>query len=429
MFSPAGYRTEAIEFRNAAERGEATSLKAADNAAKNATGREAVLFTLEEARLRSLGGDVEGSIRGFQNAVDLFEDERQQPAIRASEAFFSAAALATNDRFLTYQTSGYERVMAHNFLALEFLKSEDAERAQVALNGGIAEMDYQRERAKALEKKSESSARQSSLSTAATASATAQVRSQLEASALPGLEAYQSAFTFYLASALFELQGDPNRAEIAMRRAGNLYPKHPAIIDAVAHGWRTDPEDALIVLIIADSWVPLRDEIRLPLFWKDTILQIVMPTYGGGSERWGSYGAELSIEGGSPLRSSVITDVSAQARKSLADEYPAIFIRQALRLIAKYQIQKQLEQESSFAGFAAQVFNLITDQADLRSWSTLPSTLQVAHSSLPAGFHRLSLNGFPTPSPIEATLPPGSTLFVIIEQTGPTYRQSTILFE
>lgn len=429
IFSPEGYRIEASAFREAAERGEGTALRMAQMAAKKAKGHDTTLFVLEEARLRSLAGDSTESIRLYQQATDLFEIERQKPVFRATEAFFSAAAIATNDRFLPYESSGFERVMAHNALALEFLREHQADRAQIALNGAIVEMDYQRERIRALADRSKEKTRQTSLPPGSTESAIATVQRQLETASLPGLASYQSAFTFYLASALFELQGDGNRAEIAMRRAGQLYPQHPSIIDAIAHGWREQPNDALVVAIVTDGWVPLRETIALPLVWNRTILQIVMPFYNHDSGRWGSSETALRIDGQASLHPTVITDIGAQVRQNLADEYPAIFLRQALRLIAKYQMQNKLEQENPLAGFAAQVVNLLTDQADLRSWSTLPGTLQVAHTSLRAGKHRFSWGQPSGTTPLEIDLPPGSTLFLMIEQTGAMNRQNAILLE
>jgi hypothetical protein len=431
MFSPDGYRNEADDLRSAVESGrDDVIIKQADKAAKKSKGVDAILYTLEEGRLRSLAGDVDGSIRVLQSATDVFEKERQEPVVRASRAFFSAAAIATNDRLLPYESSGFERLAAQNLLALNFLRKGQADFAKISLNAGIAEMDYQREREKFMQKELDSGARQNGLSSDTTMSATAKVREQLSASARPGLSAYQSAFTFYLSSVLFELQGDRSRSEIAMRRAGELYPEHPEILSVLADGWRSHPDNALVVALVSDGWVPLKESIALPLFWNGTILQVVMPFYGSDSSRWGQVGSALMVDGDAVMTPVVISDLSAQARQHLADKYPAIFLRQALRLISKYQIQQGLERENQLAGFAAQIVNLLTDHADLRSWSTLPGTMQVAHTNLPPGPHYFNWSGRSGSSEsLEFDLPAGSTLFLIVDKTRSYFSQDWILFD
>src|SRR5699024_11520368 len=43
--------------------------------------------------------------------------------------------------------------------------------------------------------------------------------------------------------------------------------------------------------------------------------------------------------------------------------------------------------------FSTQIYNLVSEQADLRSWLTLPASAQVARLSVPAGEHTLQISG------------------------------------
>lgn len=428
VLSFSGYRADAAKFRSSAASGNPSTVLAAADWAREMGGRgDAVLYALEEGRLRALAGDLDGSTRSFQQAVDLFEEERTQPVVRASEGFFSATAIATNDRALPYESAGFERLMAHNLLALNYLRQEKPDLAQVTLNGAIAEMDYLREKQSALENAEVREANRGGVAMNSVAGATSSTRTQLRATARPELSPYQNAFTFFLSSALFEIQGDHDRARIAMRRAGELYPEHPDIVGVLEHGWRSKGDDALIIVLVADGWVSLKETVGLPFIWDGTILQVVMPIYGDHLSRWGAGGSQWRIDGNQSLTPTIISDLDSQARQDLADRYPAIFLRQVLRLVAKYQIQQRLGRENPWAGLAAQVFNILTDHADLRSWSTLPGSLQVAHTELPAGRHRISgAANFP---PIEMDLPPGSTLFLILDQSSGAYVQDWVLFD
>lgn len=430
VFSPGGYGSEGDRFRAAAASDEpARMLAAADEAQARAGRVDPILYHLEEGRLRALAGDLDGSRAAFQRVVDQFEEERAQPVVRVTEGFFNVAALATNDSVLPYASAGFERLMAYNFLALDYLRAGDLERAQISLNGAIAEMDYEREKSAALAAASERRAGDAGIAPGTVAEATAQAQAQLRADALPGLAAYHNAFTFYLQGLIFAMRGDTARSQIALRRAGELAPDHPGVVDARAHGWRRNPDDALIVLLVAEGAVSPKVPIGVPFFWDGTLLQIALPIYPERNGPGGTGDLVLQTDPGGALAPAVICDLDRQARHELADRYAAIFVRQVLRLVAKYQVQQRLQRENPWAGFAAQVFNLLTDQADLRSWSTLPSRLGVAHRSVPAGRHTLRWAGADAADASVVDLPPGGTLVLLVDSFGQTFSQDWVQFD
>jgi uncharacterized protein len=432
VFAPGGYAAEGGGFRAAIEEGSPARLEAAaQTAARRAERGDEVLYRLEEGRLRALAGDLAGSTRALQRATDLFEEERQQPLVRVSEGFFGATALATNDRALPYESAGHERLMAYNLLALNHLRAGDAAAALIALNGAVAEMDYLRDKSAALQRAETQRAGGAGLDPRAIGASTAAVRERLRAEARPDLVPYANAFTFFLQSLLFEQMGDSDRAKIALRRAAELAPEHPAIEAVSEQGWRASREEALVVLIFAEGLVTPRTTIGLPFVWHGTILQIAMPVYPERSGRGGlTSGAALELRGHGTLRPVVLSDLDGQARRELADRYPAIFLRQLLRLVAKYQIQQRLERENPWAGLAAQIFNLLTDGADTRGWLTLPAALSVAHRAVPPGPHALAwkdATGASVPSEVE--LAPGDLLLLFADHAGAAFTQDWVRFD
>ncbi len=430
LFVPDVHPDRARDYREAVESREARAMR---GAAKRALGRSedasGLLYTMEAARLYSLAGDFEESIRLFEAASDRFEGERQQPLFRVSENLLGAAALATSDRALPYESAGYERFMAHNLLALDHIRTGRLDFAQIALNGALAEQDYLRTKYAHLDEAVAQSMQQSSVRPGAVQNAYEGEAARLRSNAAEALRPYQNAFTSYLSGILFAVSGDRDRAAIAMRAAGRLYPENPYIAESVQEaGIRAHPDDVLVVVCLEDGWIPMKQAVGLPFFWGGTILQVVVPTYGSRGSRRVS---PAFVFDGEPLgRTAIIGDLDAQARQELADAYPRIVLRQALRLITKYQVQQQLEQEHAFAGFAAQVFNLLTDQADERSWLTLPARLEVAHFSVAPGQHRLGLAGEGIDG-VEATLdlPPGSTIFLLVTRTHRALYQDWALFD
>jgi hypothetical protein len=72
-------------------------------------------------------------------------------------------------------------------------------------------------------------------------------------------------------------------------------------------------------------------------------------------------------------------------------------------------------------GLAAMVYNIASENADLRSWLTLPSNAQVTRITLPAGQHVLGLDRIG--SNVAGTVPvdvlPGGKTVVHVVAIGP----------
>ena len=86
-------------------------------------------------------------------------------------------------------------------------------------------------------------------------------------------------------------------------------------------------------------------------------------------------------------------DVGALAAKDLKERLPGMLVRQTLRATAKYNLQKEANDNYGALGaFATQIYNLVSEQADRRSWLTLPAYAQATRVSLPQGEHTLLLS-------------------------------------
>lgn len=425
LFTPEVHPERVERYRAAVESGRTGLI---ESAAESAAGREdsasGMLYTLESARLYSLAGDLERSIAMYQKAADRFEEERQQPLVQVSQGFFGAAALATSDRALPYESAVHERLMAHNFLALDHLRQGNLDFALIALNAAEAEQSYLRDKYAHLQETTAQTVQQAPVDAASLSNAYRSETARLQGGTNVALQPYQNALTHYLSAVLFSIRGDRDRSAIAMRAAAALNPSNGYIAAALQDGLRSGAGDALIVICLADGWVPSKRAVRIPFYWRGVILQVAVPTYGESlNRRWP---AKLMIDGASALETEPLVDLAAQARQELADSYPRIFVRQVLRLIAKFQIQKELEEEHPLAGFAAQVFNLLTDQADERSWLTLPAQIGIAHLALDPGVHTIGLS----PQSAQAfELPAGSTLFLILNRSGQSLAGDWALFD
>jgi len=419
------YTSRASDYRGAIVQAQQPQLESGIKETLNRTdSQDGVLYALEAARMQSLAGRIEDSIRTYQLATDVFDRERASPTVSIGRTFFSAAALGTNDLAIPYRSESYERLMAYNYLALNFLVAGAFDHAQIALNAAEAEQYFLRDREGELLAAAQNQAQQNRIGWSAQQEVLSSPRQQLQVDRTV-LEPHQSALSYYLAGLLFEARGDADRAAIMLQQGAGLLPRNPYLDQTLAQlPRRSESQSARVVIISNDGLISTRSTVAVPFPWNRTILQVALPVYENAPPPI----RPLTIRSGGTVlgRTAVIANLDGQARKTLSDHYPAILTRQVLRLIAKYQTQDQLARENPWAGLAAQLFNLLTDKADLRGWLTLPAYIQTAHFDLEPGFHDLTIEGIPA---LPLDLPPQSLTFIMLTRAGQQYYQNLITFD
>jgi hypothetical protein len=87
----------------------------------------------------------------------------------------------------------------------------------------------------------------------------------------------------------------------------------------------------------------------------------------------------------------LVEDIDAVAIKSLQSHLASITVRQIARAAVKYRAAKEAERRDPALGLVMNVAGVVTEQADTRSWSTLPSRLYLGRAVLPPGDHAAKL--------------------------------------
>jgi len=96
---------------------------------------------------------------------------------------------------------------------------------------------------------------------------------------------------------------------------------------------------------------------------------------------------------GNHYQSEEVVRIQALAAKQLKDDLPAILTRQIARLIAKEKAREQLARSNGQLGnIFSSLYNLATEKADTRSWSTLPDNIHILRFNIPIGEQQLMLN-------------------------------------
>lgn len=100
--------------------------------------------------------------------------------------------------------------------------------------------------------------------------------------------------------------------------------------------------------------------------------------------------ARLSVAGQSvPL--DLVEDVNALAVKSLESHMAAITARAIARAAVKYRTAREADKRDPALGLIVNIAGAVTEQADTRSWSTLPARIYLGRLSLAPGIYPAQL--------------------------------------
>ncbi|HOX05661.1 MAG TPA: hypothetical protein PK280_04590 [Planctomycetota bacterium] len=339
--------------------------------------RDRLLYYLDAGMAFHAAGRRELSNKYLVKADDLIEELNFSTGAGAQ-----TAAVLTDDRALPYVGEEFEAVLVNAVMALNFLVAGGPRAPENALVE-CRRLDWK-------------------------------LREFAELRKRPYL---QNAFARYLSGVAFEMDREPNDAYIEYKLVHKLRPDfEPVRADLVRLAWRLGFRDDAeawekkfgikfdravengtgeVVLVYQCGRAPVkvqRDELLdLPVYKKLDYIE---------------RGAVLSAAGLPPVRTQTLEDVEATAIKTLEDRMGPILARRAAKAAiktaaavgvheavkgSKKDRKEHPEREALAIQAAVVTFQLLNalDQADTRSWLTLPASFQVARMRLPVGAHTM----------------------------------------
>lgn len=373
-----------------------------------------ILYNMERGRYAQVVGDSDVSMADFKASINKIGENDQKALFSASAFGATVAATAVNDNAIPYEGEGYERVLLHHYQALNYLKIKDLDGAGVEVRRANAE---QYDSLKRFEKEIEAAQEEAqNKSINPNSSRIGSQYAQMDELAGKVKNSFQNAYTFYVSGFIYELLQQPNDAYIDYKKALEIYPENSYLqkdvlrlaaelvmrddLDDLSQRFplqskrsinenRTDTGELLV--LFEDGFVPQKQEIKIPLpVGKAGIVAIAFPIY---QEKLSSQ-VPLRIFNNRELIGSTepICDVRALAVKALKEKVPAIATRQIIRAIAKGASAAEAKKQMGDLGqLATIVWNLVSENADLRSWLTLPANVQILRATVPAGRYTLSL--------------------------------------
>lgn len=394
------------EYRRAAQAMEKSSPPAGDR----------VLYRLELGTFQHTEGKYDASTISFREAVDAMKEYDERAVINVRDASAAAATLFLNDKTLPYRGAPFERILAHTFLAVNYLMQRDLEGARVEI---LQAYEKQKEAREAHEKAIAESQREAAgrrLDTSAIMGRLQGAYADQRALLQKAGNVYQNAFNYYLSSLVYEMHGDLSEAYIDAKTVHALNPNFlPTRRDLLRYSkamgladdyenWRRTfgpdlpdapaPGQGDVIVLFECGLAPVREEIKIalpiPLNSHWTLVTIALPKYR--SQYNPVDHANLVVGADTVTATQPLMDVEATAVRDLWNQAAGIAIRTLVRASSRAVAAEYARQQGGDLAFIPfLIFGYIVEQADLRCWMSLPREFQACRTSLPAGLHRMEV--------------------------------------
>jgi uncharacterized protein len=424
---------------------------------KRAKGSDGALYAMEMGRVAQLEGDYGASRQAFEQAIGKTQAQDEKAVVSVSGAAAQTGAVLVNDKAIPYRAPAYERALVHHYQALNYLVTNDMAGAAVEIRRANREQEEaKRRREREIERAQSKEGsnvppgdeRDPYLRT---------VYAGLDEMAGAVKHSFQNAATFYLSGVVWEMQGERNDAYIDYKRALEIAPDNPFVQRDVIRlgrrlGMREDVADferrfpeaadtpadgtgafegkARLVVLYEEGLAPRKSEMSVayPLSSGNSIGVISLPVYAEVPP--GPVPVEVKAGGRRLGRTAPICNVGALAARALEEQMPGILTRQAARAVAKgAAAHAAKEAGGSLGALAAAIYNVATEQADLRSWLSLPAHVHVLSAWVEPGTRTVSLagpggGGFWS-EPV--TLSPGKTTLVVVTRIDLAVYSKTVV--
>ncbi len=375
-------------------------------------GKDRLLYLLEGGMIRHGQARLDDSNAVFTEADQVMQAFEGKAVVSASEVAAQGASLLVNEKTLPYEGQPFEKVLVYTYKALNYLLLHEYEEARVEVRRSFAQQQQNRKLHKKKIERIDAEARARQIQ--------AETLTRRAASEYQGQKnivrqvtnPYEDPFAYYLSALVYEFYGEYNDAFIDLKKVQELRPGVPYVENDLlrmaersglreeARAWEErlgrsprflrEGEEGEMLIFFECGMAPRKEEIKIPLPIPTVgILALAFPKYQPVPSPFA--GAALYSEGGwLEGETYVLTDVEAIAMRDLQDQLPILVLKQVLRASAKGAVARTAREEGGVLGaVAVDLYNIFSEQADLRSWTTLPKNVQVARIPLGTGVRQL----------------------------------------
>lgn len=356
-----------------------------ENKSKSYGDKNAVLYYLDLSSQQMARRDSADAISSLSAAGEITE------SLYAKSISASLGTLMINDNTVAYVPPLFERAMLHLNSAVNYLYDGEENSALVEANRIVFMLDRNREDH-------------------------------------PKDLYNDDAFAQYLASMIYEDNGKVSDARISRQNAKNAYERQAGSSASMPQiDLPSDyQEKGEAVILHYNGKAPIKISKSVMLAWNDiwfavednsdlasTSQGLINAVYAGAFGRSITVSfpefqdmpykikySEVSADGGTPVRTQLVSDVAWQAKADLSQSMKGIYTRTVIRAVTKYILSVQArhiaeknwgEDMGFIVGSIMSILSNATEVADTRSWFTLPAQIRMANLFLAPGIHNIKI--------------------------------------
>lgn len=406
-------------------------------------GGDELVWRLECGAVARADGDLKKSaeeLEAAHSAVRGFESESETRLSEETEAFL------TNRSFIPYKGYNYDKIMMGVYLALDYIEQKDFDRARVQLKRleNYQKNAVQLNRAR-IERETENleksarktaaqnrdSARQNVSGAMRAAAASPEFRRHY-GDAIAGQKFGQQAKSLYVNPFAYWVTGVyfANRGEDSADRqlAQDMFRIGGEVLGGKSEVFAADyarcedivagkPAVGITYVVYETGCAPLRRQFRLdlPLFAVGRNLPHVAVNFPY-LEPQNSYKPDISIvAGGKKYSAETVADMDAIIQEEFDNELALVVTKTLLSAAGKAAAQYFAAQAAGDFGvlvnIGGAIYQSLTNDADLRTWTTLPKQIKIARMETPA-------DGVVTVDGTRVEVAPNAVNIIFAKRTG-----------
>lgn len=386
------------------------------------------LALVESGRAAQLAGNRALSKQNFEDAIERFEFREMEADVTSKKIGEQATAILVNDNTIDYRIRGYEKVMVYHHQAMNYLFDGDLEGAAVEIRRAVTaqQMELKRYEGEVEESEVESQEEEDP-----NESATRTVKNRYKAmeKLAKGVKSqFQNPYTFYLSAVVEEMDKDYDNALIDYKKALEVVPDNSFLKKDIERLSRnsSDKPGRDVIIFVEQGFIEQKKEVAIPIPTSKGLLKVAFPLYDGDGDvakNFEIFGRNDEVLG----YTEALANLNGLAIKSLKDEALIMAVRNVARVIGKAALQNQLDQNSEWGPLISTVWNIFSENADLRAWYTLPSTALLFRGNIDKETDKLVLKR--AGKRLSLTLPSGGEVVIIkVVDVGGQPRADVISF-
>ncbi len=404
-------------------------------------GLNKLAYLLEGGMILHTRGELEKSNAEFDEAEAVIRHHEEKAVVSLSKGTAQVGSVFVNEKTLPYSGEPFEKVLVNTFKAANYLFLHDYEGARVEIRRSFARQRENEKRHQKEVERIQDEARSRGISSRRVLRAVDAQYADQQQIVRSVKNLYEDAFAYYLSAIVYELNREYNDAYIDLKKVQALRPGIPPVENdllrmARLSGLRDElkehtnrfgrgprmldsAREGELVVVFGSGMAPRKTEVKISIPIPDVgIISLAFPKYEPVPNPV-RYGAVYDRQGNLHGRTYVLTNLEATAIRNLDDRMTSLALKQVLRSAVKGTMVKAARDEGGVAAeVIANLYNVLTEQADLRCWQTLPQNLQVARIPLPSGRHDLvftlhgNMGGRAQDREFVLDVRPGETIFV-----------------